>query len=190
MSELYEKLYFHEIEIRDKLVERLQVPLALIVSLMGALVYMLQNTALESPLPILVPYFFVLAVPAILLIATAVTFFLSYYNYSYGLIPTAEQLEAYRQQLLATYTEFDNGQVLAEKYHREALMNAFVECSTINAATNAKRGGYIHTTNTLTLISAIFLLIAFVFFYLGGLDKNGLDTPKQIVISKPIELRR
>jgi hypothetical protein len=43
LFDLYEKLYFHEIEVREKLGGRLQTPMAIIVSLIGVLTYLLQN---------------------------------------------------------------------------------------------------------------------------------------------------
>ena len=43
LFDLYEKLYFHEIEVREALGGRLQTPMAIIVSLIGVVVYLLQN---------------------------------------------------------------------------------------------------------------------------------------------------
>ncbi|MFZ3037397.1 MAG: hypothetical protein WA112_09030 [Rugosibacter sp.] len=43
LCDLYEKLYFHEIEVREKLGGRLQTPMAIIVSLIGVLTFLIQN---------------------------------------------------------------------------------------------------------------------------------------------------
>jgi hypothetical protein len=43
LFDLYEKLYFHEIDVREKLSGRLQTPMAIIFSLVGVLAYLLQN---------------------------------------------------------------------------------------------------------------------------------------------------
>ena len=43
LFDLYEKLYFHEIEVREKLGGRLQTPMAIIVSLIGVLAFLIQN---------------------------------------------------------------------------------------------------------------------------------------------------
>jgi len=43
LFKLYEKLYFHEIDMRERLNSRLQIPLTIIAVLLGFLAFMLQN---------------------------------------------------------------------------------------------------------------------------------------------------
>ena len=43
LYQLYEKLYFHELETRDKITGRLQVPLAIFISIISLAGYMLKN---------------------------------------------------------------------------------------------------------------------------------------------------
>src|SRR6266702_776536 len=43
LKQFYEKLYFQEVESRDKLHARLQLPLSLILAITGAVVFLFQN---------------------------------------------------------------------------------------------------------------------------------------------------
>jgi len=89
LFQLYEKLYFHEIDAREKLNARLQTPLTLIVSLCGALAFLVQNYAHQST-SVLAVLFIVFASAAAVTLATAMYFFMkSWIGTEYFFLPAA-----------------------------------------------------------------------------------------------------
>ncbi len=189
LCELYEKLYFHEIEAREHLSARVQVPLAITVSLIGVLAFMLMNFDQElCGLPAFIFLFFLVLSAAALIVAI---FFLikSWWNHEYSFLPSAAETEKYRQTLINTYTPYDNGNDLTEEYLNNYLCNYFIECSTINTHCNDKRSIYLHKANGALIITVLLAAVAFLFFYVGGLDKNQHSKPMEVSIVQPIEVK-
>ena len=104
---LYEKQYYHEIEMREKLNSRLQMPFAVLVVVAGFLGYMLQNAS-TGDIGIGVIAFWGFWSLAILALASGIWFFKkSWFGHTDKLLPTAEASANYHQQLVDTYQDFD-----------------------------------------------------------------------------------
>ena len=162
--ELYGKLYFHEIESRERLDSRLQLPLALIVSIIGVISFLIQNVELGEWKSALI-FFIVITVSSIISLISCIYFFIrSWYNNTYYFLPSARDSENYRKTLLETYKNQERGDELANKYFDEYLVNTFIECSTKNTSINDERSVNIHKTNGLIIITAIFSSTFFILF--------------------------
>ncbi|MFH2135837.1 MAG: hypothetical protein ABII81_11805 [Pseudomonadota bacterium] len=186
--ELYEKLYFHEIEVRENLNGRLQLPMAIIVSLAGVLGYLIQNVddrQFSASLAIFTITIFLSSVTLL----TAIFFFVrSWFNHTYAFFPSAKDTEEYRNLLASTYLGFEDGKQLANQYFEEYIQNNFINCSTQNTQCNDIRSLNLHKTNGTLIIATILVFASFTFFALGKLDQAKNGKPTEIVISKPIEL--
>lgn len=189
LFELYEKLYFHEIEMREKLNGRLQLPLAILISLLGFLAFMLRNLEILSLnlnsvifiLFYLASFFFILA--------SIQNFIRSWYGYEYAFLPSAEDTENYRKKLIGTYEDYDECDNLVTKYFSEYLQRYYIECSSKNTINNDKRSVHIHKMNKHIITGGIFALGAFFPFYFGQLDKNEHNKVYEIRINHPILLK-
>ncbi|MBF0140502.1 MAG: hypothetical protein HQL74_09495 [Magnetococcales bacterium] len=186
--QLYEKLYFHEIDAREKLSSRLQAPLALIVSLIGTLAFFLQNynhqdTSYAS-------YLFVVLIflSAIGLTRAIYTFVRSWYDNIYFFLPSSEDTERYREQLIEIYKEYEHGEKLAMGHFSNYLMKYYIECSSKNTICNDRRSIFLHKTSTALIFTALFMFAAFLPFYFGGLNKNEIRKVTEVSIVNPISL--
>lgn len=132
LFDLYEKLYFHEIEVREKLGGRLQTPMAIIVSLIGVLTYLLQNFDKDHTGTATATFLFLFALSSATFV-TAVYFFVrSWYGNTYAFLPSAEATEEYRQLLQKTYEQYKDGDSLAETYLNDYLCTKYIACATQN----------------------------------------------------------
>lgn len=187
LFKLYQKLYFHEIDMREKLNSRIQIPLAIIVAQITLLGYILKClTNIKSDFyGILV---IILFVCTILLIATSIYYFIrSWYNYEYSFLPAANETEEYRSLLLETYRGYENCDLLVENALKDYLYNYYADCSTINTNNNDKRSIYIHKTSKYLIASfvIIFLTVAVV-----NLSNDKLRIPFSQVVEKATSLKQ
>ncbi|UPU35736.1 hypothetical protein M1B72_20200 [Geomonas paludis] len=185
----YEKLYFHEIEMREKLNSRIQVPLAILMSVVGFLAFMFRNFINSGDKVCLGFFVFLYILSAITIMTGLVYLIRSYYGYEYSFLPSAAETEKYRLLLIETYKEFSDSDNLVERYFTEYLQKYYIECSTNNTENNDRRGLFLHFTNKFIVLSCVFAFLSFVPFHLGQMDKEHKDKTTIVRISGPIELK-
>jgi hypothetical protein len=188
LSKLYERFYFHEIEAREKLNARLQLPLAIIIAQLGVVVYIVRTVRSFEP------SFFYLGL-VISLIATmialgfAVYYFVrSWFNYTYRFLPTARDIDDYTEQLEEYYKGLKDKDKSIQDDLSIFLNNAYIESSSHNTLNNDRRSAFLYK-NTLSLIfSFVFSLLTMIFFFFGNLDaqKNAVQ---RVLVTAPIEIK-
>lgn len=189
LFDLYEKLYFHEIEVREKLGGRLQTPMAIIVSLIGVLTYLLQNFDKDHTGAATVAFLFLFTM-SIGALFTAIYFFIrSWYGNTYAFLPAAEATEEYRQLLQKTYEQHKDGDSLAETYLNDYLCTKYITCATQNTQCNDLRSLHLHKTNGTLIVSAVLVAVTFLVFFMGGLDKTKATQPTEVIIVKPVDAK-
>lgn len=186
---LYEKLYFHEIDSREKLNARLQLPLALIVSFIGALAFMLQNLESKSVSITSVIFYFLLAFSGMALIAAVYFFVRSWYNNTYEFLPSAKYTDEYLNTLIKTYEPFERKDVLVEQYFSDYLYTYYIKCSSANTECNDRRSVYLHKTNTALICTAVLAFIAFIVFHFGDIDTSHAKKVAEVKIIAPVEIK-
>lgn len=187
LIDLYEKLYFHEIEVREKLGGRLQTPMAIVVSLIGVLTYLLQNFDKGRTSTSTVAFLFLFAISIVTLV-TAVYFFVrSWYGNTYAFLPSAAATEEYRQLLQKTYEKYKDGDSLAETYLNDYLCTKYIECATQNTQCNDLRSLHLHKTNGTLIASTVLIAVTFLVFFMGDLDRAKASKPIEVVIVKPVD---
>ncbi|MFZ5583914.1 MAG: hypothetical protein ACOZCK_14770 [Pseudomonadota bacterium] len=184
----YEKLYFHEIDSREKLNSRLQTPLTLIVSFVGVLAFMLQNYGHQGFSVASTAFLLLTVLSAMALIYAALFFVRSWYNNTYSFLPAAQDTENYRQSLIKLYEPYPNGAQLASDYFNNYLLDYYVRYSSANTECNDRRSIYLHKTNGALIATAAIAFLAFLAFYLGGLDKANIKKATEVSIVTPVTL--
>jgi hypothetical protein len=179
LFKLYEKLYFHEIESRDKITSRLQLPLAIFVSILSMLGFMIRNINFHLDTTLIVSYYVCLFITITPVFFGIYYFIKAFYGHEYQLMPTASETEEYNLKLHKTYEEFDSGKELAEKYLTEYLYKDYHECSSVNSETNDKRSEFIHRSNFFIILSILPLLVTFLMFSFAHIDKNNKDNTQE-----------
>ena len=185
---LYEKLYFHEIDSREKLNSRLQTPLTLIVSFVGVLAFMLQNYGHQGFSLPAIAFLMLIALASIALTCAALFFVRSWYNNTYSFLPAAQDTESYRQTLIKLYEPYENGKQLASDYFSDYIMDYYVRYSSANTECNDRRSIYLHKTNGALIVTASIAFLAFLAFYFGGLDKANIKKAAEVSIVTPVTL--
>lgn len=169
LYQLYEKLYFHEIDIRDKLNGKLQLPMAILVSLIGFEAYMLRDffPIKFSWINILFIIIYLFSIVGTIL---SIYFFRrSLYGYDYELLPYANDTENYKISLIDAYSKYTNCDELVQKYVQEYLYNCYMRGASVNAKQNHIRTMNILKTNKFIMYSVILTFIAFIPFYFAKL---------------------
>jgi hypothetical protein len=189
LFELYEKLYFHEIEVREALGGRLQTPMAIIVSLIGVVAYLLQGFDKEHSGFAATAFLCLLALSSIALLVAIYFFVRSWFGSTYAFLPSAEATEQYRQLLQKTYEQYKDGDSLAETYLNDYLCTKYIECASQNTKCNDQRSLNIHRTNGTLIIATALVASSFLAFFVGDLDRTKASKPTEVVIVKPIDIK-
>lgn len=188
--ELYEKLYFHEVEVREKISSRLQIPLALLLSITSVYAILVKGVSLEDASFWNLCFVGTFLLSTLLFITSLSYFVRAFYGHTYEFIPSAIMTENYRNTLIETYRDFDECDVLVEKYFNEYIFKYYNECSSANTEVNDRRSEYLHKCNTYLILTALPLVAAFLIFTLSGIDKNSINQEIKVQISKPIEINQ
>lgn len=181
---LYEKQYYHEIEARDKLNSRLQIPLAVLVAIVGFMGFMLQNRSSEVA-GLAVWIFWVFYLAASISTVFAIIFFRkSWFGHTDKLLPTAKQSEEYRYELIELYSKYENKDELVKDGMRKYLYDYFVQFSSINTINNDSRSYNLYKMTVSLTIATMCSFAAFIPYQLNGLDKGNHVKPIQVEILK------
>jgi len=189
LYDLYEKLYFHEIDVREKLSGRLQIPLVIILSMAGLLAFMLQNYEKTIWNTLSLPFILLLIAGSVALVVSIYYFILSWYGHTYSFLPSAQETESYQKLLNETYAPYEDGEALSKKYLDDYVCKYLITCSSINTQSNDKRSFYLHRTNASLIIVALLLLLSFLCFYFGDLDKGRQIKAIKVNIENPVSVR-
>lgn len=169
LFKFYEKLYFHEIEMREKLNARIQTYLAIIAAQFGFIAFIINNTQNLSLKGIGLSFIMLLSVTTLLLFLAIIYFVRSWYNYEYAFLPSANDTEDYRNQLIETYKNYDDAESLVENALKDYIYKYYAECSSNNTENNDRRSLNFHKTATVLIFSFCFSLITIALFYLTSL---------------------
>ena len=162
--EFYEKIYFHELDVREKLENRLKLPMTMfaIVSTMAIFLFndIIVRNFFEPEALFLTVYF-----SAIISTILSIFFFIkSWYGYIYKMIPNTITLENYFQEINISYKEIDNEH--AEEWTNEAfeeyLLSTFKDYAAHNTINNDRKSYNLY--NSLTALIIAFLLFIFAYY--------------------------
>jgi hypothetical protein len=166
----YEKLYFHELDSREKLTARLQLSLAILTALIALLAYVVSRASLKGDAgPLANAAFLVSMACGVVLLTTAASHFIkALWGHSYECLPLATEIEEYRALLTETYKEYADGERLSTEHQKKFLVRYFAECAAMNAAVNQKRYKLLHDSISYTVYSLPALILLSLAFTLGG----------------------
>lgn len=184
--ELYEKLYFHEVESKDKVVARLQIPLALVLSITSIYAFFIKGINFHNFEFWNVAFFCTFALSLLLFLASVWHFIKALYGHSYEFIPSALETEAYRDTLIEAYKNYSDSEKLVERHFNDYIFRYYNECSSFNTAVNDQRSYYLHMCNTYLISTALPLAVAFLIFSLTGIDINSVDKEYKVKLTQPI----
>lgn len=191
LLQFYEKLYFHEIEAREKIHAPMQLPLTLLLALLGGVIFLFQNFDFQagtwSALTVMFLFFFSFGV---LGLTVAMLWFVNaLYNNTYWFLPDSSTTAAYRSKLEAIYSAWDRRDQLIAQAMDAYLGKYFVEYASFNAQVNDRRSAFIHLCNGAIIGAAVLFIFAYLAFYFGDLDKGRIKAPVEVRITQPVDVR-
>jgi hypothetical protein len=174
LRQFYEKLYFHEVDAREKIHARLQLPLTLILASIGALAFLLQNFDYEAgPWTVArIAFLVLLACASVTLVIAMKHFGWALHNHTYYFLPGSAKTAEYKALLEQTYKEFPESDRLVDEAFEQYLTNSFVQYAAFNTQVNDRRSAFIHLCHGALIISAALFIAAFLTFHFGQLDKS------------------
>lgn len=191
LRRFYQRLYFHEIEARERIHARLQIPLTLLLAVLGAVVFLFQNFDYQAgrwtALRAMFVFFFCFGVIGLTL--GILWFVNALYNNSYWFLPDSNTTATYRQRLTETYSAWDGREQLIADAMDAYLMRYFVEYAAFNARVNDRRSAFIHLCNGAIIGAAVLFIFAYLSFYFGDLDKGRIKAPTEVHVTQPVDVR-
>lgn len=188
---MYEKTYYHELDYRDKITARLQLPFVVFITLLSFLGYILRSITYNFQSWFLYVILILVIVDAVLISIGIYNFVRAFYGHEYEYMPNATSIETYRKKLKQTYKGFSKESELTKRYFNEFLTKYYSECSTTNATVNDLRSDLIHKANTYIVAVIIPLILTFVIVYSVNVnDKlmNKKANEKSIEVEKIIHI--
>jgi hypothetical protein len=188
---LYEKLYFQEVEARDKLTARLQIPLSLILAIIGAAVFLLQNFDYQSGgwTTARRLFMFFLGAGGIILVMAIRWFVNALYDNEYHFLPHSVKTAEYKALLEETYKDYEQRKALVSDALDKYITDYYVQYAAFNTQVNDRRSAFIHLCNGAIMAATVLFVAAFFAFYFGDLDKSRIRSATEVLVTKPVEVR-
>ena len=180
LFELFEKTYFHEMEIRQKMAGRVQINFALVITAFAALSYMTRMIDFSKNHPVI--GMFILCVITCILLSLICLYYLvkAFWNNVYKGMPTASEIDIYRSNLLLHKKEIDDyntkyptkkqSTVNVDESLSDYIYKQLVECSSAYSIVNSERSSNIHYSFKWILYASIPFFLASVLFIILDLD--------------------
>ena len=160
---LLEKLYFHELEHREKINSRLQMPFAITLALLGGYSFLWSKARLGD-LQHCVGIFYALVglFSFLLFVSGAIQFKRAWIGHEYEVLPPGGELLSHSDILKAHYRNAGYGRNYADREFRGVELNYFAKCASKNFEVNEKRSLSLHKANRLLLFSGYLLVLALI----------------------------
>lgn len=182
LFQLYRELYFHEMDVKEKLVARTQISFVIVVTAFTVISYMVRMLDYTSNCFAVALFIVFVSISTLILIASLWFLIRSFSWRSYHGIPSPSKTDNYRIELiehrdaLIAYNEEnpDNQQDLydIDEVMESYLYENFKLCSTHNTEVNDGRSGYARDGFKWVLTALLPLAIASSIFIITDLDTS------------------
>lgn len=162
----YEKVFYQELDRKEKLYARLNMPLAMLVAIVTFLSYML-NKAPTTQAGSASVFFWVLYLSTCVMLLCGAWYFRAAWalrDSDRGL-PTLLEIETHRRSFSDDYQLYWDAPEEAEVHFRGVILNYYVAAATVNAENNDKRGEYLRSLSNCVTVALVFSVLSFFPFY-------------------------
>lgn len=171
LDDVFERLYFHELDGRDKVVQRLQLPLVAFIALLGLLGHIVQS-AQRTFSGSTAWLWLLVGCSCALLLAAAFFFVMSVVGHTYSFLPVPSEWQDYKDKCIALYHAEIDVDKLVSTAIKKGLMIRYAECATINGHINAKKSFYVFMILRFLIAGAIMAVAAYALFFFGELGSK------------------
>lgn len=172
----YEKVFYQELDRKEKLYARLSMPLAMLVAIVTFLSYMLSKApTTEDGTASVFFWMFYLSTCVMLLIGAL------YFRAAWSLrdsdrgLPTLMELETHRRSFRDDYEKYWDTPEEADAHFKSLVLNYFIEGATVNTENNDKRGIYLRSLANYVTAALFVSVLSFLPFYIHQQEQTDND---------------
>lgn len=179
--ELYEKLYFHELDRRDKIASRLSTPLGALIGAIGIVAFLLNSNS-KIPSEVLRSAFWLIIVAAIVTLLVGGWYFRkAWFGHTDRHVATAEQIDDYHSKLEQQYRDQPDAASLVESHFEQYLLDTYRRSATTNAINNDQRSSALYRAGCWLTSAVVLALLSTIPFYVG--KDSGHDRKEAVTSS-------
>lgn len=171
--DFYEKLYFHELDVKEKLDSKLKMPLTIFAVVFTMAIFLLNQIFVEKSFIASAIFWLSYTTGWFSLGFSIVYFVKSWYGYNYKMLPIASRIEEYYLELKNFYEEMNKKE--SKQWHEEAfdeyLLTMFKSYSSHNTVNNDRKNFFLYRSIT-SLIIAFSLIAASYLPYYNSVNKQ------------------
>lgn len=134
--ELYKNIYFHELEVREQIVNRLNLPPVIFTALLTVYGFIMTKTRINDFSIMHVFVYFLLSLSMVWLIKASLHFYAALTGHEYSKIVSLERIDEYAQDLAVSYPGDKKRQ---KKELDDYMIGSYVHCSKNNEDCNDGR---------------------------------------------------
>jgi hypothetical protein len=172
----YEKVFYQEMDRKEKLYARLNMPLAMLVAIVTFLSYMLSKApSTEDGTASVFFWIFYLSTCVMLLIGAL------YFRAAWTLrdsdrgLPTLIDLETHRRSFRDNYEQYWDTPEEADAHFKNVVLDYFIEGATKNTENNDKRGTYLRSLANYVTAALFASVLSFLPFYVHQQEQANND---------------
>ncbi|WLG83697.1 hypothetical protein PSH97_21730 [Pseudomonas cucumis] len=187
----YEKVFYQELDRKEKLYARLSMPLAMLVAIVTFLSYMLNKApTTEDGTASVFFWIFYLSTCVMLLIGAL------YFRAAWSLrdsdrgLPTLMELETHRRSFRDDYEKYWDTPEEADAHFKSLVLNYFIEGATVNTENNDKRGIYLRSLANYVTAALFVSVLSFLPFYIHQQEQANNDPKTTTTASTADALRK
>lgn len=157
----------------------------------GAVLYLFQNADYQrgSWTAIRVAFAFFFCSGLVVLVIAAGFFVKAFFNHAYQFLPDSVETARYKARLEETYKDYDSREALVSDALDKYLIDYYVEYGAFNTRVNDRRSAYLHSCNGWIIAAALLMMLAYLAFYFGDLDKGRIRQATEVHITKPVDVQ-
>jgi len=186
LLKLYQNAYEFEHQRKDVFNSRLGFPLTVMMIVVGAIVYLLNNSDF-SELSWKKTIMLILMIPAIIAAGVAFYFLIRcIYKYTYRYVANTLLIDDYLNKV-QIYNEKASDKIDINVELDELLIEQYRDCAAANNLNNKRKSGYFVRTIISIIISVIFIVLSYVPFLVDKITKT--PKPLDVNIENVLEVR-
>jgi hypothetical protein len=169
---LYEKLYFHELDRREKIAARLSTPLGALIGSIGVFAFLLNSNPKFSSQISGSLFWIVLTAGLFALVGGAWHFRTAWLAHDERHVATAAKIDNYLEKLEEHYKGQPNSAQRVQEDFSQFLLDTFRRSATTNAENNDERSEALHKAGSWLTIAVSLALLSTIPYYLGKKQTN------------------
>lgn len=162
--DLYEKMYFHELDRREKIASRMSTPLGALIGTLGVIAFLVNSDAQIDNGTARGAFWVLVSASVASLVIGGWHFRKAWFGQTDRHIATAAEIDAYHTQLEDKYREYPDS---IDEYFDQFLLDTYRRSATTNALNNDQRSTALYYAGCWLTGAVVLSLLSTVPFYFG-----------------------